>query len=180
MSIRKTMDDLGRMTADEHKATGKFPLIVIMDDIRSMHNVGSVFRTCDAFGIQSVLLCGYTPCPPHRDIHKTALGATETVNWQYFGSTIEAIQSCRDQGYAIVAVEQTHGSISLEQFNYSGQPLALIFGNEVGGVCQPALGAADQYLEIPQWGTKHSLNISVSAGVVLWEMVRKFKTTAVL
>lgn len=174
------MDDLGRLSVEEARNAGKFPIVVILDDIRSMHNVGSVFRTCDAFGIQSVYLCGYTPCPPHRDIHKTALGATETVHWQYFETTLAAIEHCKSKGYTIAAVEQAHNSISLEKVEYENTAIALVFGNEVEGVCEEALNAADHCLEIPQWGAKHSLNISVSAGIVLWEMVRKYPQAAAI
>ena len=167
------MDELGRMSPEEAKDTDKHPIIVILDDVRSMHNVGSVFRTCDAFAISAIYLCGYTPAPPHRDIHKTALGATETVTWKSFATTIEAVNSARNEGYKILAVEQAHNSIALNTLNWKGEQIALVFGNEVSGVNDEVLKAADGCIEIPQWGAKHSLNISVSAGVVLWEMVRK-------
>ncbi len=166
------MDELGRISPEESKTTAKHPIIVILDDVRSMHNVGSTFRTCDAFGVAALFLCGYTPTPPHRDINKTALGATETVSWQHFGSAAEAIAYARSQGYKILAVEQAHNSLSLSSLNWQTTPMALVFGNEVTGVSEEAIQAADGCLEIPQWGAKHSLNISVSVGVTLWEMVR--------
>jgi 23S rRNA (guanosine2251-2'-O)-methyltransferase len=165
------MEELGRLGPEEIKAAEKHPIIVILDDIRSMHNVGSVFRTCDAFAIGELYLCGYTPAPPHRDIHKTALGATDTVAWQNFVSTTEAINHARAAGYKVLAVEQAHDSIMLSDLHWQNEKTALVFGNEVTGVNDEALQAADGCIEIPQWGAKHSLNISVSVGVVLWQMV---------
>jgi 23S rRNA (guanosine2251-2'-O)-methyltransferase len=173
MQIKKTMDELGRHSVTDAKTAPKHNIIVILDDIRSMHNVGSVFRTCDAFAIGAVYLCGYTPQPPHRDIQKTALGATETVAWRHFATVLEAIAAAKLLGYTVYAVEQAHNSISLEQFERSGRSIALVFGNEVVGVNEAAVAAADGVIEIPQWGSKHSLNISVSTAVVLWELVRK-------
>ncbi len=170
------MDDLGRKSPEQLLLSDKHPIIVILDDVRSMHNVGSVFRTCDAFAVEELYLCGYTPCPPHRDIHKTALGATETVKWRSFATTAEAVEHARSLGYSILAVEQVHNSTPLNTFDWKGQKTALVFGNEVTGVNNEILGLADGCLEIPQWGSKHSLNIAVSAGVVLWELVRKKKT----
>lgn len=167
------MEELGRLSHDDMKAAEKHPVIVIMDDVRSMHNVGSAFRTCDAFAIEALYLCGYTPTPPHRDIHKTALGATETVKWQHFKTTIEAVQAAKDAGYAIYSVEQAHNSIQLNDFSWDKKKMALVFGNEVAGVSDEVLKLSDGVIEIPQWGAKHSLNISVSMGVVLWELVRK-------
>lgn len=169
---KKTMEELGRLRPEVSKDAEKFPLIVILDDVRSMHNVGSVFRSCDAFAVNEVLLCGYTPQPPHRDIHKTALGATETVRWQHFAQTTDAINYCKTLGYKIYAVEQAHNSISLAHFTEDQQPVALVFGNEVTGVSTESINVTDGCIEIPQWGAKHSLNISVSVGVVLWELVR--------
>jgi tRNA G18 (ribose-2'-O)-methylase SpoU len=169
------MDELGRLSADESLSAQRHNIIVILDDVRSMHNVGSVFRTCDAFAAAAIYLCGYTPAPPHRDIHKTALGATETVPWQNFTTTVEAIAHAKENGYKIWAVEQVHGSTSLDEIQWQNEKVALVFGNEVTGVCEAAIAAADAFIEIPQWGAKHSLNISVSVGVVIWEMVRKQK-----
>ena len=167
------MDELGRMSPDESLSAQRHNIIVILDDVRSMHNVGSVFRTCDAFAAAAIYLCGYTPAPPHRDIHKTALGATETVPWKNFTTTTEAIDAAKEMGYKIWAVEQVHGSTSLEDIQWQNEKVALVFGNEVTGVSEEAIAAADAFIEIPQWGAKHSLNISVSVGVVIWEMVRK-------
>jgi len=166
------MDELGRKSPDEIKATDKQPILVILDDVRSMHNVGSAFRTCDAFAIEALYLCGYTPAPPHRDIHKTALGATETVAWKNFDTTLDAIKNAREAGYKILAVEQAHNSTMLHKLGWQKEKIALVFGNEVTGVNDEVLETADGCLEIPQWGSKHSLNISVSIGVVLWELVR--------
>ena len=166
------MEELGRLSPEEMQETEKHPVIVILDDVRSMHNVGSVFRTCDAFAVEALYLCGYTPCPPHRDIHKTALGATDTVKWKNFVSTMDAVTEAREAGYKILAVEQAHNSIMLDKLNWNNEKVALVFGNEVTGVNDEVLKTADGCIEIPQWGAKHSLNISVSAGVVLWEMVR--------
>jgi 23S rRNA (guanosine2251-2'-O)-methyltransferase len=167
-----TMDELGRMSVDEFKQAPKNPVMVVLDNIRSMHNVGSVFRTADAFLAEGICLCGYTPQPPHRDIHKTALGATETVDWMYFSTTLEAVQALKERGYRIYAVEQTEGSTSLERFTPSDRKIAVVFGNEVEGVNAEILPLCDGYIEIPQMGMKHSLNISVAAGIVLWEIVR--------
>lgn len=173
MKIKK-YTDLNRKTVDEFRAAEKFPLVVILDNVRSMHNVGSVFRTADAFLIGGIRLCGYTPRPPHRDIHKTALGATETVSWQYVENTVTAIKDLKGEGYRIFAVEQVEKSISLQDFSYEkGDKLAVIFGNEVSGIEQDALNLCDGSIEIPQYGMKHSLNISVAAGIILWELVHK-------
>ncbi|MBX2904496.1 MAG: RNA methyltransferase [Taibaiella sp.] len=166
------MDDLGRLTTEQAGEAQKHNIIVILDDVRSMQNVGSVFRTCDAFAVQALYLCGYTPQPPHRDIHKSALGATETVAWKHFATTTEAISTAQEAGFKVLAVEQAHGSIPLNEVNYADDRVALVFGNEVTGVSDEALALVEGCIEIPQWGSKHSLNISVSAGVVLWELVR--------
>lgn len=166
------MDELGRKTVDEFKQADKYPVMIVLDNIRSMHNVGSVFRTADAFLAEGICLCGYTPQPPHRDIHKTALGATETVDWIYFPSTLEAVQQLKTKGYCIYGVEQTENSISLETFPMLQTPIAIILGNEVTGVDAEVLRLCDGSIEIPQLGMKHSLNISVAAGIVLWELVR--------
>lgn len=173
-SMRKrSMDELGRKTVDEFKSAEKNGIIAVLDNIRSMHNVGSVFRTADAFLAEAILLCGYTPQPPHRDIHKTALGATETVDWIYYPSTTEAVVQLKENGYRVYAVEQAEGSISLESFTEQqvGR-IAVVFGNEVEGVGNDVLQLCDGCIEIPQFGMKHSLNISVAAGIVFWELVR--------
>lgn len=173
MFVKKSMDELGRIDAETLKNSAKTPVIVILDDVRSMHNVGSAFRTCDGFAAAALYLCGYTPTPPHRDIHKTALGATQTVSWKHFENTMAAVQAAKDAGYKIYAVEQAHNSTMLQQFEWNKQtPIALVFGNEVSGVNDEVLAMADGCIEIPQWGAKHSFNISVSVGVVLWELVR--------
>jgi len=168
-----SMDELGRKTVDEFKDSEKIPVVIVLDNIRSMHNVGSVFRTADAFLLQGVYLCGYTAQPPHRDIHKTALGATETVDWKYFKTTPEALEVLRREGFCLLAVEQAENSIRLQAFDAAAyHKLAIIFGNEVEGVQPEVLEMADTCIEIPQMGMKHSLNVSVAAGIVLWELVR--------
>ena len=155
----------------------KKPIVVVMDNIRSMHNVGSVFRTSDGFLIDGICLCGFTPQPPHRDIHKTALGSTETVDWVYYENTVNAVHDLKAKGFKVFAIEQTEGSISLEKFKQIhpeaiAHPMAFIFGNEVDGVDQNVIALCDGVIEIPQWGMKHSLNISVAAAIVIWEFVR--------
>lgn len=168
------MEELERMQPAEMQQAQKQSIIIILDDVRSMHNVGSAFRTCDAFAIEALYLCGYTPAPPHRDIHKTALGATETVIWKHFATTADAVQAAKDAGYKIYAVEQAHNSVALQYFKWQqGEKVALVFGNEVEGVNTEILKTTDGCIEIPQWGSKHSLNISVSLGIVIWELVRK-------
>ncbi|WP_232826944.1 RNA methyltransferase [Chitinophaga deserti] len=168
------MDELGRKSVAEFKAADKTPLVVVMDNVRSMHNVGSVFRTADAFLLQGIVLCGYTPVPPHRDIQKTALGATDTVEWQYFPTTVEAVEALRAEGFAIIAIEQAASSVMLNNFQpAAGKPLALVFGNEVSGVDPAVMQLADGCIEIPQLGMKHSLNISVSTGIVIWDLYCK-------
>lgn len=167
-----SMDELGRMSVADFKIAPKKPIVVVMDQIRSMHNVGSVFRTADAFLINGICLCGFTPQPPHRDIHKTALGATETVDWMYYEHTIDAVTALKNQGYKVYAIEQTEGSIPLNQFDKKEELIAFVFGNEVDGVDASVIALCDGVIEIPQWGMKHSLNISVAAAVVLWEFVR--------
>lgn len=168
-----SMDELGRKSVEEFRQAEKNNIIVVMDNIRSMHNVGSVFRTADAFLIEAIFLCGYTPQPPHRDIHKTALGATETVDWIYFEKTLDAVQELKSKGYKVYGIEQTEGSIMLDHFSYDHQEkIALVFGNEVEGVNDEVLKICDGCIEIPQQGMKHSLNISIAAGIVLWELVR--------
>ena len=168
-----SMDELGRKSVEEFKQSEKTPVIAVLDNIRSMHNVGSVFRTADAFLIEAIVLCGYTPQPPHRDINKTALGATESVDWMYFSKTVEAVEELKSKGYKVYAIEQTEGSVSLEKFSVDQhQKIAVVFGNEVEGVNDEVLKLVDGSIEIPQLGMKHSLNISVAAGIVLWELVR--------
>ncbi len=167
------MAELNRKTVTEFKQSEKFPVIVVLENIRSMHNVGSVFRSADAFLIEAIYICGYTAQPPRKEIGKTALGATDTVSWQYFSTTSEAIAHLKQKNYKIFAIEQVDNSIPLQQvknLNNAGQ--AFIFGNEVSGVEQSTILQCDGCIEIPQLGMKHSLNISVAAGIVLWELVR--------
>lgn len=168
------VDELGRKSVEEFRISEKNSIVIVLDNVRSLHNVGSVFRTADAFAIERVYLCGITAQPPHREIQKTALGATESVEWKYFDTTDVAVESLINEGYKLVGIEQVAGSVFLEdvEFNAS-QKIALIFGNEVKGVQQAVLDNCDEYWEIPQHGTKHSLNISVSVGVVLWELLRQ-------
>lgn len=164
------------MTNEEFKSAEKLPIVIVLDNVRSMHNVGAAFRTGDAFAIAQIALCGITAQPPHREIHKTALGATDSVDWKHYPSTLAAVQALRSEGYSIYAIEQADESISLEAFEPKAEEkVALIFGNEVFGVEEEVVQESDTCIEIPQFGTKHSLNISVSIGVVLWDLVKKFK-----
>lgn len=168
--------ELDRLSPEQFRANEKTPVIVVLDNVRSHLNVGSVFRTADAFLIEAIYLCGITGTPPHRDIQKTALGATETVAWKHFESTADAIADLKNNGYKIASVEQAENATMLNELNYDAkEKLAVVFGNEVEGVDQAIVSASDMVIEIPQWGTKHSLNISVSAGIVIWELVRKRK-----
>lgn len=166
-----SMDELNRKSVEDFKQADKKPVIVVLDNIRSMHNVGSVFRTSDAFLIEAICLCGYTPQPPHRDINKTALGATETVDWLYFEKTTDAVIKLKEKGYKIYAIEQVKHSISLQNIPVNNEPIAVVFGNEVEGVTDEVLKLVNGSIEIPQLGMKHSLNISVAAGIVLWKLV---------
>lgn len=169
--------ELDRLDVNEFKKAGKTPLIVILDNIRSLNNIGSVFRSADAFRIEKIVLCGITATPPHKDIHKTALGATESVAWSYEKECIPVVEHLRSEGVITLAVEQAEGAVMLNDFQPEpGQTYALVFGNEVKGVQQEVVSACDGVIEIPQVGTKHSLNISVSAGVVLWDLFAKIKT----
>lgn len=170
---RKDMASLGRRSAEAVKAAPAHDLLLILDDVRSMHNVGSAFRTADSFGAAGIFLCGYTPHPPHRDIHKTALGAEETVDWRHFQTVGDALDAAVAEGYELVAVEQAHDATALDRFRpIQGKRYALVFGNEVQGVSDATLARVGACIEIPQFGAKHSLNISVTVGVVLWELVR--------
>ena len=168
------MEQLNRLTVQDFKERKKNPLVVVLDNVRSMHNVGSVFRTADGFAIEKLMLCGITGQPPHREIEKTALGATESIDWEYHESVEEAVQQLRDQGYVICAIEQANNSVSLNKFQpEKGKNYALIFGNEVNGVSDSVREMVDLCLEIPQFGTKHSFNISVTAGILLWDFYSK-------
>jgi tRNA G18 (ribose-2'-O)-methylase SpoU len=166
------MDELNRKSVEEFKNAGKVPVIVVLENIRSMHNVGSVFRTADAFLLEGIYICGYTAYPPHKEIRKTALGADETVYWKGFKQAKEAIEELRQAGYGIYSVEQAKGSTLLHRWKREEEKVAVIFGNEVTGVEQSTIELCDGCIEIPQLGMKHSLNIAVAAGVVLWELVR--------
>ncbi|TPE44998.1 RNA methyltransferase [Pontibacter mangrovi] len=169
-----SMDDLNRASVEEFKNKKKIPLVLVLDNVRSLNNVGSVFRTADAFMAEKVYLCGITGKPPHRDIEKTALGATESVEWEHVPDTLELVKELKAQGYKIGSVEQAEKSIKLNEFRPEpGQPYALVLGNEVFGVEQEVINHSDFVLEIPQFGTKHSLNISVATGVVVWDFLSK-------
>ncbi|MEQ8908174.1 MAG: RNA methyltransferase [Vicingaceae bacterium] len=170
-------EELGRPDLEEYLEVPKNPIVVVLDNIRSLNNVGSVFRSSDAFSVEAIYLCGITAQPPHREINKTALGATESVSWKYFDKTENALKSLKKQGYGIWSIEQTERSISLPDFNplELKKKIALVFGHEVKGVQQEVVNLSDGVLEIPQSGTKHSLNISVSVGVVLWDLINKLK-----
>ena len=165
---------LNRISVEDFKDVEKTPIIVILDNIRSLNNVGSAFRTSDAFRIEKIYLCGITGTPPHRDIHKTALGATDAVDWEYHENTLELVCKLKEEGIIIASIEQAEGSISLERFSPEpGRKIACIFGNEVFGVDQQVVSTSDVCLEIPQYGTKHSLNIAVSIGIVIWDLFQK-------
>lgn len=169
-----TILEMGRMNAEEFKQSQKMPLIVVLDDVRSMYNVGSVFRTSDAFRVEAIYLCGITACPPHAEIHKTALGAEDTVEWKHFDNTMNAVESLKADGYYILSIEQCEGSTMLQSMQVEpGKKYAVIFGNEVKGVKQEVVDASDGCLEIPQFGTKHSLNVSTTAGMVIWEFAKQ-------
>ena len=165
--------ELSRLSTKDFKAADKIPLIVVLDNVRSLHNVGSVFRTSDAFLVEAVYLCGITATPPHPEIHKTALGAENTVDWRYFENTLSAVQELKEQDYSILGVEQAENSQMLDKLHLPKGKYAIIFGNEVKGVEQSILDQCNGCIEIPQFGTKHSLNISVVAGIVIWELRNK-------
>ena len=173
------LEELNRVSVDEFKSQTKLPVIVVLDEVRSMHNVGSIFRTSDGFAVEAIYLCGITGQPPHREIEKTALGATQSVDWKYFSKTLEAIAELKDKGYQIIAVEQASESIQLNEFSpEKDQKYALIFGNEVNGVNEEVMQTIDSCIEIPQFGTKHSFNVVVSAGIVLWDFFAKINYQA--
>lgn len=174
LRMRKlSMQELGRKSVDEFKQSDKVPVVVVLENIRSAYNVGSVFRTADAFLVQAIYVCGYSAKPPHKEIKKTALGAEETVEWKHFKTAAEAIEELKTQQYKIFAVEQAEGSLDLQDVNFEPhEKIAVVFGNEVTGVEQSTIHLCDGCIEIPQLGMKHSLNIATAAGVVLWELVR--------
>lgn len=165
--------EMQRLTVEQFREAKKLPLVVVLDDVRSMYNVGSVFRTSDAFRVEAVCLCGITSTPPSTEIHKTALGAEDSVSWRYFPSALEAVESLKAEGYEVYSVEQAHGSTMLQHFSpASDKKYAIVLGNEVKGVHQEVVDASDGCLEIPQFGTKHSMNVSVTAGIVIWHFAQ--------
>ena len=165
--------EMDRLTVDEFKQADKLPLIVVLDDVRSMHNVGSVFRTGDAFRIEAVYLCGITSTPPMAEIHKTALGAEDSVTWKYFDTALESVETLKAEGYEVYSVEQAHGSTMLQNFTpINNKKYAVVLGNEVKGVHQEVIDASNGCLEIPQFGTKHSMNVSVTGGIIIWHFAK--------
>ena len=176
MSKKLTTQEMGRMSVSEYREADKLPLIAVLDNVRSQHNVGAVFRTADAMRMERVVLCGICCCPPNQEIHKTALGAEESVDWQYYKDTLEAVRALQAEGYTVYAVEQAHDSITLEQAadSLTGKAghdrIAIVFGHEVFGVQQEVVDLCDGCIEIPQYGTKHSLNVSVTAGIVIYRL----------
>ena len=168
--------ELNRISAEEFKKADKLPLVVVLDNVRSLHNIGSVFRTSDAFRVECIYLCGITAVPPHPEIHKTALGAEFTVDWKYVDNAIEAVDNLRQKGYVVYSVEQTENSIMLENIRLEqGKRYAVVLGNEVKGVQQEVIDHSDGCIEIPQYGTKHSLNVSVAAGIIIWDLFKQLK-----
>ena len=165
--------EMHRLSVEQFKEAEKMPLIVVLDDVRSLHNVGSVFRSCDAFRVEALYLCGITATPPQAEIHKTALGAEDSVEWKYFDTAEEAVEALHDKGYHVYSIEQVEGSTKLQDLQLdAGKKYAVVLGNEVKGVHQTVVDMSDGCLEIPQFGTKHSLNVSVTAGIVVWEFAR--------
>jgi tRNA G18 (ribose-2'-O)-methylase SpoU len=173
--IRKLkITELNRISVEEFKEAQKLPLVIILDNIRSLHNIGSVFRTSDAFRIECIYLCGITATPPHTEMHKTALGAELTVDWQYVNNSVEAVDKLKKEGYIVYSVEQAEGSIMLDELTLDrSKKYAVVMGNEVKGVQQEVIDHSDGCIEIPQYGTKHSLNVSVTAGIVIWDLFKK-------
>lgn len=167
--------EMHRLSIDEYRNSRKLPLVVVLDNVRSLYNVGSIFRTCDAFRLEAICLCGITATPPHNEIHKTALGAEDSVAWSYHASAIEAVEQLKSRGYTVVAVEQAEGSVKapIELPDEDTGKYALVLGNEVKGVAQEVVDQCDECLEIPQYGTKHSMNVSVTAGIVIWEFAKQ-------
>lgn len=173
MNRKLKLDELNRVSVQEFKNQKKLPIIVVLDNIRSLNNIGSFFRTSDAFNIEAIYLCGISAQPPHREIQKTALGATESVEWRYFETTEQALGKLKEKEFLIYAIEQTESSIYLQEFTYNLEKIALVFGNEVDGVGQNVINLSKNSIEIPQFGTKHSLNVSISFGVVLWHLANQ-------
>jgi len=177
MNMRKLkITELNRISAEEFKEAEKLPLVIVLDDIRSLHNIGSVFRTSDAFRIECIYLCGITATPPHPEMHKTALGAEFTVDWKYVNNAVEAVDNLQREGYIVYSVEQAQGSVMLNEVELDRtKKYAIVMGNEVKGVQQEVIDHSDGCIEIPQYGTKHSLNVSVTAGIVIWELFNQLK-----
>lgn len=176
MARKLNTEEIIRLTPEEFKETPKIPLVVILDNVRSLHNVGSVFRTSDAYCVEKVILCGITATPPNAEIHKSALGAEFSVDWAYYKETTEAVNELKQAGYTMLAIEQAHDSINMDTFKAEkGNKYAVILGNEVKGVQQSVIDLSDDCLELPQFGTKHSLNVSVTAGIVIWEFAKLFR-----
>ncbi len=172
------MAELNRISPEEFKHTEKIPLIIVLDNVRSLNNIGSIFRTCDALGVEAIYLCGISATPPHAEIHKTALGAEESVIWKYFDDATKALNALKDNGYCIYALEQTTSSIDLRDFKPEAKgKYALVFGNELKGVSQQSLDLCDGTIEIPQFGTKHSFNVAVTAGITIWDFFTKTVNT---
>lgn len=169
-----SMDELQRSSIEEFKDSGKHPLIVVLDSVRSMSNVGSIFRTCDGFAVEKLYLCGITAQPPHKEITKTALGATESVDWEYHQDVVELVNQLKEDHYKVFLIEQTDNSIMLDQYQYQPQDkIAIVLGNEVFGVDEKLLPLCDGVIEIPQYGTKHSFNVTIAGGIVIWEIVKQ-------
>jgi tRNA G18 (ribose-2'-O)-methylase SpoU len=179
MNMRKLkITELNRINAEEFKEAKKLPLIVVLDEIRSLHNIGSVFRTSDAFRVESIYLCGITATPPHPELHKTALGAEYTVDWKYFNNTLDAVNKLKSEGYIVYSIEQAEGSIMLDELELdTTKKYAIVMGNEVKGVQQEVINNSNGCIEIPQYGTKHSLNVSVTTGIVIWDFFKKLNLT---
>ena len=179
MTRKLTTEEMHRLTVEEFRESEKLPLTVVLDNVRSLNNIGSVFRTSDAFRVEHIALCGITATPPHREIHKTALGAEDTVAWSYHEDTIAYVKELKSRGYGVYAVELAHDSIKLgmsnEELGLSGKRVALVFGNEIEGVQEEVMELCDGSLEIPQYGTKHSLNVSCAAAIVIWEMFKQLR-----
>ena len=175
MNKKRKLWELNRVTEEEFKAQGKNPILIVLDDIRSLNNIGSFFRTADAFNISKIYLCGITACPPNKDIHKTALGSTETIEWEYRENIVALCSELKSTGHTLCTIEQTEQTVFLQDINQLSEPrFALVFGNEVNGVKQEVVDLSNYVIEIPQFGTKHSLNVSVCAGIVLWEFCKKY------
>lgn len=177
MSKKLTTAEMGRMNIDQYKEADKLPLVVVLDNVRSQHNVGAVFRTADAMRIERVILCGICCCPPNQEIHKTALGAEESVEWQYYEDTLDAVRALQAEGYTVFAVEQAHDSVTLEEVaeSLSFHRIAVVLGHEVFGVQQEVVDSCTQCIEIPQYGTKHSMNVSVTAGIVMYRLASSLR-----